>query len=33
MFLEFQTIAIVVLSTYLAGFISAVLLMRPRYLR
>lgn len=33
MFLEFQTIAIIVLSTYLAGFVSAVLLMRPRYSR
>lgn len=33
MFIEFQTLAIIVLATYLAGFVSAVMLMRPRSYR
>ena len=30
MYLEFQTLALIVLSTYLAGYISAVVMLRPR---
>jgi hypothetical protein len=33
MFLDIQTIVIIVLGTYLVGFVSAVFLMRPRYSR
>ncbi len=33
MFIEFQTLAIVVLCTYLAGYMSAVIMTRPRYPR
>lgn len=33
MFIELQTLAIIVLATYLAGFVSAAYMMRPRNYR